>query len=79
MMAALAAKVYRAAKQDNSNLHAMSILQVQQTKALKAMHEGSSEPGFMQGLCTVTDLTLRVTKVSAWALSQTMSSQVIQR
>ncbi len=43
----------------------MAILQVHQAKALKEMHEGSSDPGLMQELRTVTDLALRATKVTA--------------
>ncbi len=55
LMAALAAKAYSAAGQAASALHAMAILQVHQAKALKEMHEGSSDPGLMQELRTVTD------------------------
>ncbi len=46
---ALAAKAYSAAGQAASALHAMAILQVHQAKALKEMHEGSSDPGLMAG------------------------------
>ncbi len=50
----------------------MAILQVHQAKALKEMHEGSSDPGLMQELRTATDLALRATKVTA------MSTMVVQ-
>ncbi len=43
LMAALAAKAYSAAGQAASALHAMAILQVHQAKALKQMHEGSTD------------------------------------
>ncbi len=42
-MAALAAKAYSAAGQAASAMHAMAILQVHQAKALKQMHEGSTD------------------------------------
>ncbi len=45
MTTALAAKVYSAAGQAASALHAMAILQVHQAKALKQVHEGSTDPG----------------------------------
>ncbi len=44
LTAALAAKAYSAAGQAASALHAMAILQVHQAKALKQVHEGSTEP-----------------------------------
>ncbi len=47
LMAALAAKAYSAAGQAASALYAMAILQVHQAKALKQMHEGSTDPGLM--------------------------------
>ncbi len=52
-----AAKAYSAAGQAASALHAMAILQVHQAKALKQVHEGSTDPGLMQELRTVTDST----------------------
>ncbi len=48
LTAALAAKAYSAAGQAASALHAMAILQVHQAKALKQVHEGSTDPGLMQ-------------------------------
>lgn len=57
------AKAYGAAGQVVSTLHAMALLQVYQAKALKELHEVSSDPGLMQELRTVTDLGLRVMKV----------------
>ncbi len=50
LIAALAAKAYSAAGQAASSLHAMAILQVHQAKALKQVHEGSTDPGLMQEL-----------------------------
>ncbi len=41
-MAALTAKAYSATGQAASAVHAMAILQVHQAKALKQMHEGST-------------------------------------
>ncbi len=55
LTATLAAKAYSAAGQAASALHAMAILQVHQAKALKQVHEGSTDPGLMQELRTVTD------------------------
>ncbi len=55
----LTSKAYKSA----SALHAMAILQVHQAKALKQMHEGSSNPGLMQELRTATDFALRATEV----------------
>ncbi len=43
LTAALAAKAYSAAGQAASAMHAMAILQVHQAKALKQMHEGSTD------------------------------------
>ncbi len=42
------------------------------------MHEGSSDPGLMQELRTVTDLALRVMKVTARSLRRAMSTMVVQ-
>ncbi len=50
LTAALVAKAYSAAGQAGSALHAMAILQVHQAKALKQVHEGSTDPGLMQEL-----------------------------
>lgn len=57
-LAALVAKAYSAPGQAASTLHAMALLQVHQTKALKELHEGYSEPGLFQELCTATGLAL---------------------
>ncbi len=56
----------------------MALLQVYQAKALKQLHEGSSDPGVMQELRTATDLALRATKVTALSLGQAMSTLVVQ-
>ncbi len=56
----------------------MAILQVHQAKALKEMHEDSSDPGLMQELRTATDLALRATKVTARSLGKAMSTMVVQ-
>ncbi len=78
LTAALAAKAYSAAGQAASALHAMAILQVHQAKALKQVHEGSTDPGLMQELRTATDLALRLTKVTARSLGKAMSTMVVQ-
>ncbi len=78
LTAALVAKAYSAAGQAASALHAMAILQVHQAKALKQMHEGSSDPGLMQELRTATDFALRATKVTARSLGKAMSTMVVQ-
>ncbi len=78
LTAALAAKAYSAAGQAASALHAMAILQVHQAKALKQVHEGSTDPGLMQELRTVTDFALRATKVTARSLGKAMSTMVVQ-
>ncbi len=77
-MAALGAKAYSAAGQAASALHAMAILQVHQAKALKQVHEGSTDPGFMQELHTAADFALRATKVPAQSLGKAMSTKVVQ-
>lgn len=56
----------------------MTLLQVYQSKELKELHEDSSDPGVMQELHTVTDLTLWVTKVIARSQGQAMSTLVVQ-
>ncbi len=78
LTAALAAKAYSAAGKAASALHAMAILQVHQAKALKQVHEGSTDPGLMQELRTATDFALRVTKVTARSLGKAMSTMVVQ-
>ncbi len=78
LTAALAAKAYSAAGQAASDLHAMAILQVHQAKALKQVHEGSTDPGLMQELRTATDFGLRATKVTARPLWKVMSTMVVQ-
>ncbi len=78
LTAALAAKVYSAAGQAASALYAMAILQVHQAKALKQMHEGSSDPGLMHELRTATDFALRATKVTPRSLGKVMSTTVVQ-
>ncbi len=78
LTAALAAKAYSAAGQAASAQHAMAILQVHQAKALKQVHEGSTDPGLMQELRTVTDFALRATKVTARSLGKAMSTMVVQ-
>ncbi len=78
LTAALAAKAYSAGGQAASALHAMAILQVHQAKALKQVHEGSTDPGLMQELRTATDFALRATKVTARSLGKAMSTMVVQ-
>ncbi len=78
LTAALAAKAYSAAGQAASALHAMAILQVHQAKALKQVHEGSTDPWLMQELRTATDFALQATKVTARSLRKAMSTMVVQ-
>ncbi len=78
LTAALTAKAYSAAGQTASALHAMAILQVHQAKALKQVHEGSTDPGLMQELRTATDFALRATKVTARSLGKAMSTMVVR-
>ncbi len=78
LMASLAVKAYSAAGQAPSVLHVMGILQVHQAKALKQVHEGSTDPGLMQELCTATNFALRATKVTARSLGKAMSTMVVQ-
>ncbi len=56
----------------------MAILQVHQSKALKQVHTGSTDPGLMQELRTATDFALRATKVTARSLGKAMSTMVVQ-
>ncbi len=72
---ALTAKAYSAAGQAASALPAMAL---HQAKALKQLHESGADPGGLQELRTAMDLALRVTKVTARALGQTMSTLVVQ-
>ncbi len=78
LTAALPAKAYSAVGQAASALHAMAILQVHQAKALKQLHEGSTDPGLMQELRMATDFALRATKVTARSLGKAMSTMVVQ-
>ncbi len=75
---ALTAKAYSAAGQAASALHAMALLQVHQSKALKQLRGGDADPGVLQELRTAMDLALRATKVTTRALGQTMSTLVVQ-
>ncbi len=72
------AKAYSAAGKAASTLHAMAILQVHQAKALKQVHEGSTDPGLIQELRTATDFALRATKVTTRSLGKAMSTMVVQ-
>ncbi len=74
----LVGKAYTACGKAASTLHAMALLQVYQARALKELHEGSSDPGVMQKLHTAMDLALRATKVTARSLGQAMSTLVVQ-
>ncbi len=56
----------------------MATLQIHQAKALKQVHEGSTDPGLMQELGTATDFALRATKVTARSLGKEMSTMVVQ-
>ncbi len=74
----LTAKACGAAGQAAFALHAMALLRVHQAKVLKQLHKAGADPGVMQELRTATDLAPRVTKVTAWALGQMMSTLVVQ-
>ncbi len=78
LTADLAANAYSAAGQAASALHAMAILQVHQTKALKQVHEGITNPGLMKELRTATDFALQAKKVTARSLLKAMSTMVVQ-
>ncbi len=56
----------------------MAILQVHQAKALKQVHEGSTDPGLMQELRTATVFALRATKVTTRSLGKAKSTMVVQ-
>ncbi len=56
----------------------MAILQVHQAKALKRVHEGSTDLGLMQELRSETDLALRAMKVTVRSLGKAMSTLVVQ-
>ncbi len=72
------AKAYGAAGKAASALHATTLLQVNQAKAIKKLHKCGADPGVLQELHTATNLALRVMKVTVWALGQTMSTLVVQ-
>ncbi len=79
LTAALAAKAYSAAARQPPPCTPWLLAgQVHQAKALKQVHEGSTDPGLMQELRTATDFALRVTKVTAWSLGKAMSTMVVQ-
>lgn len=61
-----------------SALHAMAILQVYQTRALKELHKGSSDPELMLELHSATNFTLLAMKVTAQALGEMMSTLLVQ-
>ncbi len=56
----------------------MAILQVHQAKALKQVHEGSTDRELMQELRTATDFALRAAKVTARSLGKAMSTMVVE-
>ncbi|XP_057213817.1 uncharacterized protein LOC130568789 [Triplophysa rosa] len=64
----LARTSYTAAGQAASELHAMAILHVHQTKALNRLDEGKHDSAVMQELRTATDLALQETKVTVQVL-----------
>ncbi len=72
------AEAYRAVGQAASALHAMALLPAYQAKALKQLHEGSSDSCLIQELCTLTDLALQAMNVTKRSLGQTMSTLVVQ-
>lgn len=76
-MSALAAITYSAAGQDTSALHAMTILQVHQAKALKEMHEGSTNPRLMQQFETPLSCARRL--LSYWQRMPVPPAEMKQR
>ncbi len=75
---ALTGSAYAACGEAASALHAMSLLQVHQAKALRDLHEGSQDSEVLSELHTTTDLALRATKVKARSLGRAMSTMVVQ-
>ncbi len=75
---ALTGSAYAACGEAASALHAMALLQVQQAKALRDLHEGGHDPEVLSELRTATDLALRATKVTARSLGRAMSTMVVQ-
>ncbi len=74
----LTGSAYRACGEAASALHAMALLQVHQTKALKDLHKGSHDLAVLHELRAATDLALRATKVTAQSLGRAMSTLVVQ-
>ncbi len=72
---ALTGSAYAACGEAASALHTMALLQVHQAKALRDLHEGGHDPGFLSELRTATDLALQATKVTARSLGRAMSSE----
>ncbi|KAL0189943.1 hypothetical protein M9458_017042, partial [Cirrhinus mrigala] len=68
----LIGSAYATCGEAGSALHAMALVQVHQTKALKDLHEGGHTPEVLR------ELALRVTKVTAWSLGCAMSTTVVQ-
>ncbi len=66
---------YRACGEAASALHAMALLQVHQTTALKDLHKGGHDLAVLHELRAATDLALRATKVS---LGRAMFTLVVQ-
>ncbi len=74
----LTGSAYRACGEVASALRAMALLQVHQAKALKDLHVGGHNLVVLHELHAVTDLALRVTKVTAQSLGHVMSMLVVQ-
>ncbi|KAL0180341.1 hypothetical protein M9458_025783, partial [Cirrhinus mrigala] len=74
----LTASAYAACGEAASALHAMTLLQVHQAKALKDLYEGGHDLEVLKELRTATDLTLRATKVTMSSLGHAMSNLVVQ-
>ncbi len=74
---ALIGKSYMAAGQAGAALHTMAILQAYQAEVLKEMDEGDSvSPEAVKELRRATDLALRATKHTAWAVGRSMAGLV---
>ncbi len=61
----LTGSAYRACGEAASALHAMTLLQVHQAKALRDLHEGGHNLAVLHELRAATDLALRAMKVTA--------------
>ncbi len=77
---ALIGKYYMAAGQAGVALHTMAILQVYQVEVLKEMDDGDGvTPEAVKELHRATDLALRATKHTAWAVVRSTAGLVMAK